>query len=96
MSHDVFPILVPPLSYDDVKDVLLGTQVAKIDNEIKYNELRDCLIEKVSCTNKSSTKWDVKRKAFLNLINPLLKNISLPETVSSEELLQLRHDLNKS
>ncbi len=95
MSHDVFPILVPPLSYDDVKDVLLVTQVAKIDNDIKYNELRDCLIEKVSFTSKSSTKWDTKRKVFLKSINPLLKNIILPETVSSEELMQLREELDE-
>lgn len=95
MSHDVFPILVPPLSYGDVKDVLLGTQVAEIDNDIKYNELRDFLYTKVSCASTSSTKWDIKRKAFLRSIIPLLGNISLPETVSSEELNQLRQELDE-
>ncbi len=95
MSHQVFPILVHPLRYDDVKDVLLGTQVAKIDNEIKYNELRDYLTKNITCTNKSSTKWDTERKKFKNSINLLLKSISLPETLSSEEILQLRQELDE-
>ena len=40
MSHKISPVLVEPTGYSDVKDVLLWTQVAKIDNEIKYNELK--------------------------------------------------------
>ncbi len=28
-SHEIFPILVPPLQYDDVKDVLLGRQLTQ-------------------------------------------------------------------
>lgn len=95
MSHDTFPILVPPLKYEDVKDVLLGTQLAKIEDDIKYNELRDCLLSKVECDKKSNTKWDTKRKSYLSSLKPLLKKISLPEIISTEEHAKLGGELEE-
>ncbi|RFB89483.1 hypothetical protein B5K11_20555 [Rhizobium leguminosarum bv. trifolii] len=83
-SHHIFPILVPPLGYEDVKDVLLGTQVSKITDDIAYNELRDRLIEEITLNQKSSTKWDTKRRAFLKNIEPLLQKITGPSTVAAE------------
>lgn len=94
-SHNIYPILVPPLSYDDVKDVLLGVQVAKIDNDIKYNELRDYLIQNIECDKKSNTKWDVKRKAYLKALKPLLKKIAIPKDISEEEFNKLTDSLEE-
>jgi len=84
-SHDIFPILVPPLQYSDVKDVLLGTQVSKVDDDIKYNELLTKLTETVAFKRKSQTKWDLKRRAFLKAIEPMLKNIEGPSVVSAAD-----------
>jgi hypothetical protein len=84
-SHDIFPILVPPLKYEDVKDVLLGTQVAKIDDDIKYNELLSTLTATLDFKPKSQTKWDTKRRAFLKAIEPLLKAVLGPTMVSAAE-----------
>jgi hypothetical protein len=81
-SHDVFPILVPPLQYADVKDVLLGTQVARVDDDIKYNQLLETLTATVKFHRKSQTKWDTKRRAFLKAIEPLLKVVPGPRMVS--------------
>jgi hypothetical protein len=84
-SHAIFPVLVPPLQYDDVKDVLLGTQVTKIDDDIGYNELLDTLRHQVKCNTKSGTKWDTKRRAFLKAIKPLLAKIEGPSHVTVAE-----------
>jgi hypothetical protein len=84
-SHDIFPILVPPLQYADVKDVLLGTQVAKIDDDIKYNELLSTLVATLNFKPKSQTKWDTKRRAFLKAIKPLLKAVPGSTMVSAAE-----------
>lgn len=84
-SHDIFPILVPPLQYADVKDVLLGTQVAKVDDDIKYNELLSTLTATLNFKPKSQTKWDIKRRAFLKAIQPLLKVVPGPTMVSAAE-----------
>lgn len=93
MSHHIFPILVPPLGYDDVKDVLLGTQVSKINDELKYNELRDHLTEVVILNKTSSTKWETKRRAFLKNIEPLIANIAGPTTVPAAKLQEMEAKL---
>src|SRR5690606_32307138 len=67
----------------------------KIEDDIKYNELRDCLISKVECDKKSNTKWDTKRKSYLSSLKPLLKKISLPETISTEEHAKLKGELEE-
>lgn len=92
-SHKIFPILVPPLTYADVKDVLTSTQAAKIDDDIKYNELREHLIEVLEFTPKTNTKWDTKRKAFLKKLPGLLKKLSIPEEVSPEEHFAVKSQL---
>ncbi|MGX7004885.1 TIR domain-containing protein [Caballeronia sp. KNU42] len=95
-SHKIFPILVPPLEYSDVKDVITATQVAKIDNDIKYNELRDYLISKVSFKPKSVTKWDTERRRFLGSLPELLKNMRVPEKVSPEEHQAVKNQLEEA
>ena len=84
-SHRTFPILVPPLSYNNVKDVLLGVQVAKIEDDIKYNELREYLDENINFKLKSSTTWDTKRRSFLKKLPTLLAELKIPAEVSVEE-----------
>lgn len=84
-SHTQFPILVPPLGYDSVKDVLLGIQVAKVDDDIKYNELLEILEKSIEFSPKSRTKWDTKRRAFLRAIKPLLSEVTGPTLVPATE-----------
>lgn len=92
-SHYIFPILVPPLGYDDVKDVLLGTQVSKIDDDIKYNELRDRLGQEIKLDAKTSTKWDTKRRNFLKNIEPLLAEVAGPTTVPAAKFQEMEDKL---
>jgi len=84
-SHEIFPILVPPLKYSDVKDVLLGTQVAKVDDDIKYNELFETLIVALAFAPKSRTKWDTKRRAFLKALGPILSKTAGPTVVAATD-----------
>ncbi|WP_162513142.1 toll/interleukin-1 receptor domain-containing protein [Aeromonas dhakensis] len=95
-SHKVFPVIVPPLMYSDVKDVLLGTQAAKIDDDIKYNELREHLIDNISFVAKTNTKWDTKRKVFLKKLPGLLDSLSIPENVSPNEHAALKAQLEEA
>lgn len=92
-SHFIFPILVPPLGYNDVKDVLLGTQVSKIDDDIKYNELRDRLGQEIKLDAKTSTKWDTKRRNFLKNIEPLLAGVAGPTTVPAAKFHEMEEKL---
>lgn len=90
MSHKIFPIIVPPLDYDDVKDVLLGTQVMKLDDDLKYNEIRDFLKLTLELNVTSGMKWDTKRKSFLKQLPALLSNLAIPQEISSAEHDALR------
>lgn len=84
-SHKVFPILVPPLSYDAIKDVLTGTQAININDDIKYHELKEHLVESIKFKPKSAIKWETKRRAFLKNIEGPLKDIAIPSEISKEE-----------
>lgn len=85
MSHKVFPIIVPPLSYDAIKDVLTGTQAININDDIKYHELKGHLVESIEFQPKSAIKWDTKRRAFLKNIKAPLQEIAMPSDFSKEE-----------
>jgi len=79
-GHKIFPILVDPLTYADVKDVLLGTQVIRVGNDIEYNGLREAL-QSHGLANKSDTKWDIKRRAFVQKLPSILAELPVPEVV---------------
>jgi hypothetical protein len=92
-SHEIFPILVPPLRHSDVKDVLLGTQLAKVDDDIRYNDLLSILTARLSFKQKSQTKWDTKRRAFLKAIAPILEKVAGPSVVSADDLRKKENQL---
>lgn len=78
-GHKIYPLLVPPLTFSDVTDVLLGTQVIEVGNEIGYNELRKTLRE-LGLETMSDTKWDTRRKLFFSRLPDIL--VSLPKPLS--------------
>lgn len=80
-SHQLFPILVPPLDYKDLEAVLTGTQAAKIDDKNKYIELRDLLKQKINFIAKTDAKWERKREEFLNKLPDVLINFQNNEDV---------------
>ena len=83
-SHYIYPILVPPLKFGDVKGVLLGTQISNITDDIAYNQMREKLFKELTFEHKSQTKWDMKRRSFLKAIEPILQEIDGPTSVSAE------------
>lgn len=93
-SHQLFPILVPPLSYEDVKDVLTSTQVTKIDESLKYNELQEYIIkESDGFTPKSLIKWETERNLFISLLPPLLEKLAIHESPLEIQLKKIQVEL---
>ncbi|CAI2400618.1 Uncharacterised protein [Serratia proteamaculans] len=93
-SHKMIPIIVPPSDFSDVKDVLLGIQVIKIDDKLKINSLRDDLISAVNFQPKSGTKWDIGRDVFFGKLQSILDKLSRPDMVSREEYNRLQESNN--
>jgi hypothetical protein len=97
-SHQIFPILVPPLNNKDLQAVLLTTQAFEIKNSAKYNEIRDCLLgfQELKLDKKSNKKWDIQRQEFIDKLPGLLDQLIIPKEVSVEEYSDLQSQLEES
>lgn len=65
LSLPIYPLLVPPVDYADVRGVLDGVQVSKLNDKEKLNDLRDDLTEKFGLTAFRTSHWERKRDKFL-------------------------------
>ena len=67
----VYPLLVPPLRYGDVKGVLAGLQISKLNDKEKLNDLRDDLNEKFGLKSLRTSHWERRRDKFLGKLEKL-------------------------
>lgn len=96
MCHDFFPILVPPLEYDEIKDVLTGVQLARIDKPSDLNEVQDRLKEILGIVGKKTARWEVKRNVFIEGLNQILSKIPNPQVISFSEHEKLQKKYKES
>lgn len=73
----VYPILVPPLEFGDVRGVLHGKQVVKLDDQKGLNDLRDHVTRVLGLEPLPTSKWERKRDRFLE---------RLPGSISQEQV----------
>lgn len=90
LTHQLIPLLVPPLEFSDVKAVLTGVQVLKINDGAALNQMQQDLIDGLSIRGKAFARWESKRKKFLKSIEGIEKSTPLGSTVSREEYEELR------
>lgn len=69
LSHNTIPIIVEPLEYKDIKNVLTGIQVRKITDKTHLNEIQAELINALQIKGHSFARWEAKRDEFLEGIN---------------------------
>jgi TIR domain len=87
-SKTFFPFLVPPLTYSDLKAVLLPTQAAKINDEAKLSELYDALV-KAKLGTANTSKWQVELDVFLKALPKILRDLEGPSVVKAEKYKEL-------
>lgn len=73
LSIPIYPILVPPIGYGDLRGVLYGKQAAKLDDKEALNDLRDRLTEIFKPTPLGTSHWERKRDKFLGKLTNLLR-----------------------
>ena len=83
MSHNLFPLLVQPLTFEDVKGVLTGAQLTEINSATRLSELRDQLNSTLGLTGKNTARWESKRDVFLKSLPKILKKLPSHEQVST-------------
>ena len=64
LSTAIIPIIVEPLSFNDVKAVLTGTQCVQIKDKLKLTEAIIELNKIIGNRKYNSARWEVKRDKF--------------------------------
>ncbi|VVM76236.1 hypothetical protein PS673_02037 [Pseudomonas fluorescens] len=82
MSHSLFPLVVSPMKFEDVKGVLTGVQLTALDSAEFLSELRDQLIKTLEVAGGKTARWESKRDAFLKSLPKLLKKLPVPSHIS--------------
>jgi hypothetical protein len=87
LSLPIFPIIVPPLDYADVRGVLAGSQSVKLGDKESLNDLRDDITEKLGLNPYRTSHWERKRDKFLARLGEMVpKGITEPSSAKPEEL----------
>ncbi|EGQ9819081.1 toll/interleukin-1 receptor domain-containing protein [Vibrio parahaemolyticus] len=73
LSKEHIPLVVPPLSYSDIKGVLPLTQGMILTNAMKLNSFKDKVEKTFRIKNKLSfSSWERKRDRFCNHLDKIL------------------------
>ena len=96
LELDVFPLIVPPQEFADLKAVLQIRQAAMISRPEDLDDLRDRIIDRFGVT-VATARWNAKRDVFLNAQLPkLLSELAKPEQVPAARLAQLQDQLHET
>jgi len=90
MSHRIVPLIIPPLKYVDVKAVLTGVQVLKIQDSDDLNQMQADLVEALGITGKSFARWEKQRDKFLATLDPLIRAQATLPYVTADEYADMR------
>lgn len=95
-SHELLPLIVPPLAFKEVQGVLLGIQLSPVENASSLTQIRDQLIDilGIAAKNKGlSAHWESKRDKFLKKLPRLLKKLPTPKHVTAADHYKVLEDL---
>lgn len=90
LSHRLFPLLINPLTYDDVKDVLIGVQVTDIANSDAMSSMAQELGKHLNLKEINIARWNPKLKDFQDKLEEILKALSKPDVPTRKEIANLR------
>lgn len=85
MGLPSFPLVVPPVDKGKLKATLAVTQAGDVTSAAYLDELRDAILQTVG-TSVPTPTWNVKRDAFLNGLNEVLKALPGLTNVPVEKL----------
>jgi len=85
MGLPSFPIVVPPMDKGRLRATLAVTQAGYVTSASYLHELGDAVSSRIGTSVPTST-WSVKRDAFLNGLDELLKSLPGPTSVSADRL----------
>ncbi len=96
MSHSLLPLLVPPLTYNDIKGVMTAVQIPKINDSDMMNQFVMELTKILGISNLNLARWDIKKKGFLEKLPAILKSLPSPKVISPEKHKELEELMEQS
>lgn len=88
-----YPILLPPLDYDDQDGILKGLQTIKIGRDKKLSTMIQEITE-ICETSFKVANCQTKTEDFISQLPTLLKTIPEPNTCKKEELDEIKKELD--
>lgn len=86
----VIPVIVPPLSYADLKATLASVQGEKINDDEDLDDIRDALNNSGVLTEDPNTaQWNVAKGTFLRRLPATLKKLKGPERIDPKKHAEL-------
>ena len=89
LAKDLYPVLIPPVTYKSLPPFLAGTQSLLIENESHLDRMSDGL-PKLFGKTCNIAKWNTKKDQFLKRIPELLKDITKPARPTQQEVAILQ------
>jgi TIR domain len=69
MSHDNLPILVPPLTYSDLSEVISAQQTITLNDRSELNNMMNRIVKILGKEPIISSRWEKKRDDFIAKFN---------------------------
>lgn len=96
MSHNLLPLLVPPLKYSDVQGVLKASQIVRIDDENGLSQFANGIDDNIQEIKVNIPRWNVKSKKFVQNFPARLKECKAPSIIPTAEHDALKEELEKT
>ncbi len=89
MTKNFIPLLVPPVTYSDLRGSLFGSQALPIHDDKKLDAMHSIIVPLAGNAEKVA-RWNSRKAQFLKQLPELLKALKLVTTLSANEANQLR------
>jgi len=90
LSGEHYPIVIPPLKFSDIEDVLKNNHMRMIDSDNDLSELKDELEDALDLTNIRTPRWESKKDQFLKKLPKILAKLPVPEIIPTEKYEELK------
>jgi hypothetical protein len=89
ITENVYPLVVPPVTYKDIDGVLTGKLVASIESATDLSKLRDHISKDLGLTETSTPAWEAGRNRFLERLPEILGKLPVPDSVERKTYEEL-------
>lgn len=89
-----YPLLVPPVAYDDLKAVLVGCQVGIADRESDLDDMFE-RVKAAAGTSPDTGRWNQKKRTFITRVRRFSSSTApaRPSATEAEKLRETIHAL---